>query len=51
VIDVLLSKCWGLLIYIEAFGRVIITAYCESNPLVSHASLKLSYHIFSTLVE
>jgi hypothetical protein len=36
VIDVLLLRCWGLLRYLEAFGRVITTACCESNPLVSH---------------
>jgi hypothetical protein len=40
-----------LLRYLEAFGRVITTACCESKPLVSHPYLKLSYHIFPTLVE
>jgi hypothetical protein len=50
VIDVLLSRCWGLLRYLEAFGRVITTACCESNPLVSHPCLKLSYHIFLHLL-
>ncbi len=51
VIDVLFSRCWSLLRYLEAFGRVITTACCESNPLVSHSCLKLSYHIFPALVE
>jgi hypothetical protein len=51
VIDVLLSRCWGLLRYLEAFGRAISTACCESNPLVSHRCLKVSYHIFPALVE
>jgi hypothetical protein len=51
VIDALLSRCWGLLRYLEAFGIVIITACGESNPLVGHPCLKLSYHIFPALVE
>jgi hypothetical protein len=28
-----------------------MTAFYESNPLVRHRSLKLSYHIFPALVE
>jgi hypothetical protein len=51
VIDVLLSRCWDLLRYLKAFGRVITTACCESNPLVSHSCLTLSYHTFPALVE
>jgi hypothetical protein len=40
-----------LLRYLEAFGSAISTACCESNPLVSHPCLKVSYHIFPALVE
>jgi hypothetical protein len=48
---VLLSGCWGLLRYQETFDIVITTTCCESNPLVSHPCLKLSYHMFPALVE
>jgi hypothetical protein len=32
VIKVLFSRCWSLIRYLEAFGRVITTACYESNP-------------------
>jgi hypothetical protein len=32
VIDVLFSRCWSLLRYLEAFCIVIATAFYESTP-------------------